>query len=100
MTPEHIIQAISEVTGISRDEIMGRSRPRKITTARGLIWKMCRVALDMNEHQTCVYFKRTNTNIHYGIERAEYFMSKHPGIKAQYDKAWDLAWSMALERAA
>lgn len=100
MTPEHIIHAICEVTQVSREDFDGRCRQRHIVLARQMAWKMCRVAIDMNERQTSLYFHRHNAVIHSGIDHIDSVMHRSEKVKQNYERAWDLAWSMALEKAA
>lgn len=62
-TPEQILTAIAEANSVTVDDILGRSRQRRIADARKMAMAALRVDTDMTLHQVGDYLGKDHATI-------------------------------------
>ena len=84
MTPEDIISAVCDVTGVTRESLMGRCRLRKFTYARFLAWGVMRERAGSTAASIARRFSRDHSTIANGLIKFDSLMVENERFKLEY----------------
>ena len=75
MTPNEYVEDMSQVSGISEAEIMGRSRKMDYCTARHIIWYFLYEEKKWSLSRIGRFFGRDHNTVNHGIKDVELYRS-------------------------